>query len=124
VPPCFLKVSFCSSDPRPYDAKTHPFIEMDVYGMWSLGDDGEVQSQESWGISNAGACNPLPAGALAAIQPLLAKMPASDQDIPDGKFVAIGFRGPRGWETRVYDRTKLRPELVKALATAWITLPP
>jgi hypothetical protein len=124
--PCVLKVSYSLSDPRPYDPKTHPFIEMDVYGMWSLSDEGEGRIRHRWGngISNAVGSHPMPAGALAALRPVLANMPPSDRDIPDGKFVAIGFRGPRGWEARVYDRTKLAPPLAKALAAAGITLPP
>ncbi len=120
--PCFLKVSHLWQAPGAHGTS----YTLPNFQNWSFSEEGEGKVQNRWcnGISSSGGSHPMPAGAMAAIRPILANMPPSDRDIPEEKSVAVGFRGPRGWETRVYDRRMPPPALAKALAAAGITLPP
>ncbi len=119
---------FCKSpDRRPCLLKV-----ADLYGKAHLGDfylserwSMSIEFEAKWTLSTdlsvrGGSYQLPPTGVAAVIPAAIATMPRSDRGIAPGKVIAVGFRGPRGWETRVYDKAKLPPQVAKLFTAAGI----
>lgn len=104
-----------------------------LYDTSSLGDyldqrfavdgAGELKAEIRTEFGARGTSRALPAGAVPAIRSALASLPPSSEDIGPGDAIVVGFRGPRGWEVRVYDESRLPPPVATLFDAAGIAPP-
>jgi hypothetical protein len=109
---CLLKVSYFH-ERSSLGSQLH-------HSRFAVDGAGELSGMSLNDFSAGGGSQTMPPGTVPAVRAILASLPAAARDVAPADAVVVGFAGPRGWETRLYDKTKLPPRVTKLLGAAGI----